>query len=317
MKMGRPKGSKNGIRHFNEFTCIECGNEFYRLPSYPKERAKFCSKNCLSKNNAKKLPYTHFHNMSKIANKDRIGKTLIEIYGTRKANKIITTLRNRAIPIDKDKLIDLYNKHKNITKIVPLLGVSYSAIRARLKKWGCDTNPNKGVSSGTFKKGHNFFGKKEQTSKKIGKKALERWKDKDWVKKWAKGRDAKPNSYEKDLNYFIINNNLPYKYTGDFSFVIDGKCPDFVDIKNKKVIEIFGIYWHSPLLNHKVSYKRTYQGTMEFYKKRGYKCLILWDYQLKNRWVELCTDVIDFTYNTHTLPDVPQSTQYYVQKYNL
>ena len=56
---------------------------------------------------------------------------------------------------------------------------------------------------------------------------------------------------------------------------------------------------------------------MEFYKKRGYKCLILWDYELKNHWIKSCTKLIDFTYNTHTLLDIPLPIEYYQQKYGI
>ena len=293
---------KNKYKFLSEFKCKECKQIFQ---TFKWLKPKFCSKSCHSINNGKKLPNSLFKRMSNIANKKRKGKTLEEIYGkdSPKYKRIMYTLKNKnRIDIDILKVLELYHKNMSTTDIAKTLGFSINAITRRLMENGCDTNPKKGITSGTFKKGHNFFNKKEQTSKKISKKALERWKNPMWVKKWAKAKDIKPNKPEKLLIKIIKKNNLPYKYVGDFSYTIDGRCPDFIDIKNKQVVEVFGIYWHSPILNRKVDYKRTYQGTMEFYKKNGYDCLIVWDYQLKNKLVETCTKLIEFAGNQIRLP---------------
>ena len=43
----------------------------------------------------------------------------------------------------------------------------------------------------------------------------------------------------------IKKHNLPYKYTGDGSFLIGYKNPDFININGeKKLIEVWNIYHH-------------------------------------------------------------------------
>jgi len=62
-----------------------------------------------------------------------------------------------------------------------------------------------------------------------------------------------------------------YNGGGEQGVVIGRKIPDYTNINGKKsVIEVFGRYWHSedevePLIAH--------------YKKYGYDCLVLWDYE--------------------------------------
>lgn len=81
------------------------------------------------------------------------------------------------------------------------------------------------------------------------------------------------------------NNNLPFKYTGDGSFWI-GKNPsinpDFVDCNGKKIaIEIFGDYWHSPLLRKNIPYNQTYRGRNEILREYGWELVIFWESDLK------------------------------------
>ena len=73
----------------------------------------------------------------------------------------------------------------------------------------------------------------------------------------------------------ICNNQ--YSYVGNGGRILGGFCPDFIDIKNKRVIELNGYHWHSKQGDIKKD-KRKYAT----YKKLGYKALIIWDYELKN-----------------------------------
>ena len=75
-----------------------------------------------------------------------------------------------------------------------------------------------------------------------------------------------------------------YKYVGDGSFIIAGKCPDFVNVNGKKkIIELFGVAFHNP--NHaffEVPYERTQQGRIELFREYGFDTLIVWDFELDN-----------------------------------
>ncbi|MDO9334113.1 MAG: hypothetical protein Q7T57_06295 [Dehalococcoidales bacterium] len=90
-------------------------------------------------------------------------------------------------------------------------------------------------------------------------------------------QNRRPNQVEVRL-LSIIEKTLPgeYQYTGDGSFLINGICPDFVNCNGKKkVIEVFGDYWHS---DKKVrSWKETELGRIMQYRHFGFDCLILWE----------------------------------------
>lgn len=109
----------------------------------------------------------------------------------------------------------------------------------------------------------------------------------------------RPNKQEKMLINLIEQNNLPFKYVGNGEFILGGKCPDFLNNNGqKKVIEFFGKAFHAPNFgvhkNKKIPYYRTYEGTIEHYKKYGFDCLIIWNYELKelNKVVEKINNFI-------------------------
>jgi len=80
-------------------------------------------------------------------------------------------------------------------------------------------------------------------------------------------------------------NSLPYKYTGDGSFWIGRNPavnPDFVECNGKKIaVEIFGDYWHSPLLNPHLKEDRTLPYRKNALKRYGWKLIVFWESDLK------------------------------------
>jgi len=109
-----------------------------------------------------------------------------------------------------------------------------------------------------------------------------RWKNDNFKDKTLKAmllsRLIKPNKPEKVLRN-LLNIFFPkqYKFVGDGKRIVGGFCPDFINIKQKKIIEMFGDYWHK-LLNVKKTDKRK----LRIYKKLGYSTLIVWEHELKN-----------------------------------
>lgn len=93
----------------------------------------------------------------------------------------------------------------------------------------------------------------------------------------------KPNKAELKL-LSVLKNVLPneYKYVGNGEFILGGKCPDFMN-KNgqKKVIELFGDYWHNG---------ENPQGRIKHFKKYGFDTLVIWEHELKNE--EILTEKI-------------------------
>lgn len=81
--------------------------------------------------------------------------------------------------------------------------------------------------------------------------------------------------------------NLPFHYVGDGSFWIGDINPDFVECNGKKiVIEIFGDYWHSPLLNPNMREKRTYNYRKKTLKKYGWRLIVFWESDMKRKDAE-------------------------------
>jgi len=126
----------------------------------------------------------------------------------------------------------------------------------------------------TFKKG-THASRKTEFSKKL-------WKTKRGLelrKKSLQACQKRPNKCEQYLITLLQKNNLPYKYVGNGEFILGGRNPDFLSINGKKkLIELFGDYWHSNKFNEKLSAK----DRIKFFKKFGFDALIIWEYELKD-----------------------------------
>ena len=99
-----------------------------------------------------------------------------------------------------------------------------------------------------------------------------------------KSRKMKPNKIEQKLDYLLQERGLPFKYVGGGEVIIGGRMPDFININGvKQVIELFGDYWHSPLLRPNTKYSVTYDGVRKHYHKYGFDTLIVWEGELANK----------------------------------
>lgn len=116
-----------------------------------------------------------------------------------------------------------------------------------------------------------FTGKhhSEKTIQIITKKLIQRLKEGKY--------NLKPNQPEKLVINLIQQNNYNFVYVGDGKFWVERFNPDFINIEKKLIIEIFGDYWHN-LPGYKIRDKRR----LKFYKKHGYKTLIIWEHELKS-----------------------------------
>ena len=155
-----------------------------------------------------------------------------------------------------------------------------------------DTSSRKGIkkpgwtNKTSFEKGHTIrIGMKhnEATKKKISKALSGRKQSKELIEKrrqaiWGKeryemqvkailkGLMKRPTSLEKQMIDIIKRNNLPYKYTGDGSFLVGHKNPDFVNINGeKKLIEVANLQHHD---------KNYPKERSNYFKKWGWKSYI-------------------------------------------
>jgi len=105
----------------------------------------------------------------------------------------------------------------------------------------------------------------------------------EFSKKMFKALAIKPNKPETVILNFLISINAPFVYNnGEFN--VEGKIPDFIDEKDKKVIEMHGRAFHDPnfksSFSKNIPFHRTIEGTIEHYTKNGYNCLVVWDSDL-------------------------------------
>jgi hypothetical protein len=113
-----------------------------------------------------------------------------------------------------------------------------------------------------------------RTRMSIAKKKMFQ-EDADYVHKMAKAWSIKPNKPET-LMLELLNDLYPgqWKYTGDFSFTINGKSPDFTNCNGKKrLIEVFGDYWHRG---------QNPQDRIDTFKPFGFETLVIWERELND-----------------------------------
>lgn len=86
------------------------------------------------------------------------------------------------------------------------------------------------------------------------------------------------NKSVKLETYFLslLDSYFPneWKYVGDGQVIIDGKCPDFINVNGKKeIIETYGNYWHR---------NDNPQDRIDKFAKFGYKTLVIWENELQD-----------------------------------
>jgi G:T-mismatch repair DNA endonuclease (very short patch repair protein) len=104
---------------------------------------------------------------------------------------------------------------------------------------------------------------------------------KKWQKAMNKSIHLKPNQAENKL-LTILSEIYPkeWEYVGDWTMVLDGKSPDFVNINGKKlIIELFGDYWHR---------NDNPDDRIALFKKFGYRTLVIWERELKDKQALIC-----------------------------
>ena len=132
----------------------------------------------------------------------------------------------------------------------------------------------------------------QETKEKLRELAKRRCSTLQWKEKMREIRKKRriPKSYTLPERIFIEmceKHNLPFRYTGDGSFWIENLNPDFVDCNGQKIaVEVFGDYWHSPLLNKKIKYYQTHNGRKKILGNSGWKLIVLWESDLKRHDAE-------------------------------
>lgn len=140
---------------------------------------------------------------------------------------------------------------------------------------------------------NHFYGKHHTdiTKKIISEKSKERMKDINYkeriLKKAMSARGTKPNNKEKEVNV-LLNKIVPnkFRYVGNGYTFIGGLNPDFINFKEKLIIEFFGCYIHACSMcypNIKVREKSTMPYRNKHFSKYGYTTLFIWEHELKDK----------------------------------
>ncbi len=151
-------------------------------------------------------------------------------------------------------------------QIADRLKTTHYIILKRLREEGVKI---KGL--GGFRKG---FPVSADTRKKLSDKRKLNFKSAEFCKKYYEAMQISPNKPEKKM-LALLESLYPgeWKFTGDFSFTINGKCPDFVNCNGqKKIIELFGDYWHRD---------QNPQDRIDVFKPFGYETLVIWESEMK------------------------------------
>ena len=110
---------------------------------------------------------------------------------------------------------------------------------------------------------------------RVSSKMKENWQDPEFALRMGIAQGVTPNKPEMKLMN-ILNELYPneWKFTGDYSFMINGKNPDFTNVNGqKKLIEMYGDYWHKG---------DKPQDRIDLFKPYGWDTLVIWEKELKD-----------------------------------
>lgn len=110
-------------------------------------------------------------------------------------------------------------------------------------------------------------------------KIVKVWSDPEYkertVRAMRRAESVRPTKPELELDT-LLNAFFPneYKYTGDGSFILGGKNPDFIHVAGqKKIIEMWGDYWHQG---------ENPEDRAQIFRPFGFQTLVIWESELSN-----------------------------------
>lgn len=172
--------------------------------------------------------------------------------------------------IPKELLEKLYLEEKlSMTQIKKKLKCDMATLKRKFKKYGINVRSN-------------------SQSVKI------RFDDPDYknrlIKACLNGLLKRPTSYEQKICDLCLKHNLPFLYKGNGDFLINFKNPDFVNEKEKIVIEVFYSWFkirdYGSVENYKEFCRRKYEPA-------GWNVIFIDELDLNcDNWEEVCLEVI-------------------------
>jgi len=99
----------------------------------------------------------------------------------------------------------------------------------------------------------------------------------------ANGARKTPTIPEQKIIEIVSKHFPDFKYNGngELGVVLGGMIPDFINTNGRKqVIEVFGDYYHGKICKN---WKNSELGKTMAYNSLGYKCLVIWEREIKDR----------------------------------
>jgi len=133
------------------------------------------------------------------------------------------------------------------------------------------------------------------TKQEMSNRLKERWKNPEYrertIRNSLKGLMKRPTSFEQKISDLCFKYNLPFIYKGDGSFLINYKNPDFVNEKDKIVIEVFYSWFkirdYGNVKNYKEFCRRKYE-------PKGWRVIFIDELDLSaDNWEEVCLKKIN------------------------
>jgi len=228
-----------------------------------------------------------------------------------KKETIEKIIKKSTIPLDLKYIVKKYiEEDYSIREIALELGVSSGTIKKRLNARGIEKReimPQRLREKFSRKKSKEeklkikqarnkqiMFPHSNETKVKMGNASKKRWQNPEYrkmnIEHSLKGLIKRPTSYEKKISDLCIEYNLPFIYTGNGTFLIGFKNPDFINEKGKVVIEVFHSYFKIRDYGSVEEYKKQ---RAEHFTKYGYKTIFISEDEILDKnWEEACLNKI-------------------------
>lgn len=317
-----PKGVYIRGKEKVELHCEKCQKVFYIVES-KKNSSKFCSNKCyyetprsdkanLKQGITRKKRYKDGliipHNKGKTKDDyeplKRVSECLKEhLVPEETKEKIKKKLKGRIVsPEGLKKIIKLHKeKKKNLGYVnSPKARKKGSETRKRLFKEGKIKIWNTGKKCpehSKFMKEYNKNNPYEHTEKDKKKMSIiktELMKDPIYrdkiIKAVLKSLMKRPSSYEKKISELCIEKGLPFIYTGNGTFLIGHKNPDFVNKEKRIAIEVYHNYFKIREFGSCENYEKQ---RSEYFAKYGYDTIFIRTEEIEDKnWKEICLEKI-------------------------
>jgi len=275
--------------------CQLCSTEFY-VPNCRKDIAKYCSKKCaFAARVGIHLSDEHRRNVSratigKIVSDETRQRMSLAAKGKKRKpftqehkDKIRETLTGRPLSEKTKHKLSLAMTDKpgwcTGLKLGPLSQETRDKL-SKIRKGKKKSEDHKRKIGEAHKGMHHTEESKKQMSESHKRNFQDPKYANNYARKFIK-RPTKPELITKEL----LNTLCPdeWKYVGNGG-VYFGRCnPDFINVNGqKKIIEVFGEYWHRDRTNKPIPYYQTEEGRKVVFSRFGYQTLVIWSKELED-----------------------------------